>query len=247
MDTENNLNEMNVMADTLKNSDESNINLNSLNTSEFGTVREAMGDWNNYGNESGFFTGHTMKNSPCGMEDGKDYWYVINICMSIDSFATQIAVNAFTKETFIRNRENGAWKVWSKLGNGCDADTVDGKHAVDFIQKKGVLFDVDVNNIRECGEYYIQRGTNSPVIPGYLKVSFGYNEKWVRQTCSKYNGSIMYMRNYDNGKWGPWIKLNDGGNADTLDGKHAIDFANSEDVNELKLKLKSLKDLIQSW
>lgn len=52
---------------------ENNMNISSLNTNGAITVLEAMVDWNNYGNETGFFTEHNMKNSPYQMESDKDY------------------------------------------------------------------------------------------------------------------------------------------------------------------------------
>ena len=120
-------------------------------------------------------------------------------------------------------------------GNGrgltnVNADTVDGKHAEDFIIQHGVKLNCNVNTLTQPGEYYIQSGINLPDsnLYGYLKVYKGYTDKFILQMftqCDNTKSPAVYTRKMDNGSWGSWSKVCDGGNADTVDGKHASAFA----------------------
>lgn len=185
--------------------------LNVLNNDEAQILCNAMGDWNDYADRTGFYTGHIMKNSPYNAEDeSKDCWYVMNICMSVNYSATQIAINAFNKETYIRNKINKEWTVWTKLGNGCDADTVDGKHASDF--QKVIIHNeiVDFNNIAEEGIHKIMVSENKNAPTGNWGVLVVQSTGHIRQIWCPDKGNDIYTRESSNTAtgWLEWSKIN---------------------------------------
>jgi hypothetical protein len=47
---------------------------------------------------------------------------------------------------------------------------------------------------------------------------------YMRVTAKSTSANDTWQLTMGNGVWGNWEKVNDGGNADTVDGKHAIDF-----------------------
>ena len=61
--------------------------------------------------------------------------------------------------------------------------------------------------------------------------SSGYKQQWAFPWgWGEAQGKPKY-RVKDNGTWFAWQSLPDGGNADTVDGKHASDFATAEDIS----------------
>ena len=117
--------------------------------------------------------------------------------------------------------------------NGGNADTVDGKHASDFMQNLGTLTTGSLLD-------YVLTMTNS----GYLLVNSNVTDTPVSGqfffvdvrrdaggsyaiTATRFNAGGVYTNRYNAGakKWYGWANVADGGNADTLDSKHAIDFS----------------------
>ncbi|MEA5135716.1 MAG: pyocin knob domain-containing protein [Candidatus Fimivivens sp.] len=89
----------------------------------------------------------------------------------------------------------------------------------------------DLNTYKITGKYYINSSTdlanilNSPSSPtgGFMDIRF---------KDGAYGAQIFYgwgqqyqIRYYNGTTWEPWRNLSDGGNADTVDGKHANEFA----------------------
>lgn len=125
-----------------------------------------------------------------------------------------------------------------------NADTLDGKHASEFSQNKVITTLDEVNNPNlESGIYSVENvsmefpyGSNGSgvrndyfvlivnqhrAIPGYgSQIAIPYT-----------NGGMVgvFYRNCAAGTWNTWKNTADGGNADTLDGKHVSDlFQKSE-------------------
>lgn len=196
--------------------------LNVLKNDEAKILCNAMGDWNDYADRTGFYTGHIMKNSPYNAEDeSKDCWYVMNICMSVNYSATQIAINAFNKETYIRNKINKEWTVWTKLGNGCDADTVDGKHASDFATIN------DVTALNNLLNNKVDKITGKSLSTNDFTNDYKTKLDNIQQGAQanvQSDWNITDINSYAFIKNKPESLPADGGNADTLDGKHASDF-----------------------
>lgn len=181
-----------------------------------GASQAVTGDWNDY-IKTGFYYGSNMLNQPPTPAGTNTTWFVISIKFGDDRWCTQVAFNAQTINfNYIRKKVNNTWNQWIKINDNGNADTVDGKHITDLIQKNGVIHNAIANNIRTSGEYYIQEGTGFPENPigrcyGWLKVEEGYNANYVKQTYSNINGiPFLYQRFLVNNIWNDWIKI--GGN-----------------------------------
>ena len=134
--------------------------------------------------------------------------------------------------------------------NGGNADTVDGKHASQFVNYSGRITDVDniLNNAKYDGAYEC-------IINGDEAVQIGLAKHWWHLKYFKNSGTTGYgsqlafpfghstvtsfpkYRNSDGETWNSWNNLAEkveiptslpanGGNADTVDGKHASKFVN---------------------
>lgn len=91
----------------------------------------------------------------------------------------------------------------------------------------------DANLCIKSGYYMLSQGdSNIPVDTyGILTVNngdwFDSDAAWASQIFMPANGGPAYRRMYANKSFTSWVNLADGGNADTLDGKHASDFADN--------------------
>lgn len=127
--------------------------------------------------------------------------------------------------------------------SGGNADTLDGKHASEFVSYNiyAPIYKGDLLDITEMGTYSCQANevTNVPsAIPSwcYVTMTRFRDAGYRRYICSPINMirndtyNILYTacESYkdSDGKL-IWQRVNDGGNADTVDGKHAGDFAAS--------------------
>lgn len=112
--------------------------------------------------------------------------------------------------------------------NGGNADTVDGKHASDFVLNSAyngaTIASGDLNNYYTNGTYHFAGATNSPetygVLVVYTKPADSATNRWVNQLAFCTTGNMYWRQNINNGGWGSWKKINDGGNADAVDGWH---------------------------
>lgn len=173
------------------------------------------GNWNDY-IETGFYSGNNLVNQPWQIISASYYCYMF-VIKHDSAWVMQMAfLFNSPSEVYIRNKIGQTWTSWQKVNDGGNADTVDGKHAKDLIQKNGVIHNAIANNIRTSGEYYIQEGTGFPENPigrcyGWLKVEEGYNANYVKQIYSNINGiPFLYQRFLVNNIWNDWIKI--GGN-----------------------------------
>lgn len=200
---------------------------------------------------------------------------------------------------------------WTNVADGGNADTLDGKHASDFVQKSGdsmsgnlrmetnqlwfgtggitqfcfedtngvlnlknhdlrTIFSADYN-----GSYATNAATASHQINHYLgqgidvltyaasdncpynvntkvrimhsptcPTNYGYDaanndfwydiykldNSWVTIKAYDIRGNVEFMNSRLNGTWTGWIRCNDGGNADTLDGLHANEIASNPNL-----------------
>ena len=126
-----------------------------------------------------------------------------------------------------------------------NADTVDNKHYTDFSQN-AVL-----STIEQVNDPNIESGIYSAE---NVSMSFSSDvaSNWFMLIVNKHRSSSGYGTQiaipYDNGEqrgtfyrvchagnWGNWIRIADGGNADTLDGLHADDFVNANDRDQIQI------------
>ena len=125
--------------------------------------------------------------------------------------------------------------------NGGNADTVDGKNASDFIEYIGVVEDLFTVN-KTCICTYNKNTLNTPYKEGLTNSSGGLciincenGTRFVDYLVMPSGDKKYFAANSCDGvisQDGAWRKINDGGNADTVDGKHASDFATSTHTHD---------------
>ena len=153
-------------------------------------------------------------------------------------FKAKLAVHADDSNIHVAAEEKASWNGKAELSdipetlpaNGGNADTVDGLHASDFAHY--YTDTADCNNAIFMGTYNATPSTLNTPASGYwlIAVEIGASGNFIKQTATLMDSSHgttkeIYHREYVNDGWSPWGKISDGGNADTLDGKHASDFA----------------------
>ena len=113
------------------------------------------------------------------------------------------------------------------------SDTVDGKHASDFMQNLGYLTTGSlldyVLTLTSSGSFFISSNVTDTPISGLF-----YGVDVIRHTggdfvitATRFNGGGVWTNRYNSGakKWYGWANVADGGNADTLDGLHETSFS----------------------
>ena len=124
-----------------------------------------------------------------------------------------------------------------------DANKLNGKAYENFVTSGVYHTDADLNN-SDFNKAYITVSNSSAVVPqtddsksGYWHIMFfpynGTGGGSGTQIAMPFSGNKMYIRSADGGKWGDWENIssgdtNSGGDADTVDGKHADDFFSSK-------------------
>lgn len=153
------------------------------------------------------------------------------------------AINAHSgnAEIHVTAEEKAAWNDKAELtdipttlpANGGNADTLDGKHAESFMQWLGAPFDTNfMNDASYKIDYHCNIGNGALIglpIAGWYHIVY-----YMHSNFNGFGMQIAYPLNFDgttyirramDTTWGDWKNIADGGNADTLDGKHASDFA----------------------
>lgn len=156
------------------------------------------------------------------------YWWLDTVYfgrVAANTYRMQIAREYYGKEMFYRywnpphtGTENG-WSEWHNMRN---ADTVDGKHAVDFYSRVAVYNNQEDPNItthaivltahKNCPEgegifYYIQTIF-------YTDISGGFNKTQIAYSYSS-NLAKICIRSYIGGTWTMWRNISDNGNSET--------------------------------
>ena len=93
--------------------------------------------------------------------------------------------------------------------------------------KYDVITNGNFNNMRIPGIYTMKNPTANKPPTGYyfgLIVLNSADKNHVEQIAFQENTHNIYIRSLYSSHWSEWAKINDGGNADTVDGKHASDF-----------------------
>ena len=150
--------------------------------------------------------------------------------------------------------EWGDWKNFSDNGN---ADTVDGKHASDFMQNSGILNTGSlldyVLTMTVSGSLFVTGNVTDTPISGLY-----YGVDVIRPsggdyviTATRFNGGGVWTNRYNAGmaKWYGWANVADNGNADTLDGLHANEIASNPnllDNPDFKINQRGLSVYTQS-
>lgn len=145
-----------------------------------------------------------------------------------DGFGCQIAfpLNGATPPHY--RTSTGIWNDWQILGNGCNADTLDGKHASDFISMP-ISVASGTSAISDLSDgIYTGAWTDHPAVnedgQGTLIVS-NYNTNgvpspWNHRVFISPHSGLVWHGMINNSTWHGWSRINDSGNADTTDGIH---------------------------
>ena len=149
---------------------------------------------------------------------------------------------------------DGVYTDWQKLCDGGNADTVDGLHAADLFQKSEGLrsenmyhdiFSTTLTSDHPCWNKhcFVVGQSSDPDSEEYIDNAPEINSAlWYEVfTCGRDNRAYQiafgcfrnqrktFIRYMHDEVWSDWKNIADGGNADTVDGKHASDFASSDD------------------
>ena len=143
---------------------------------------------------------------------------------------------------YVDTVQDGARISYTKINDGGNADTLDGKHASEFASYQGYapIYTGDILDIPEMGTYSctVSGCTNLPseIASWCYVTAFKFRDAgYKRFICVALNDvsvypNVIWLASESNktsdGKL-LWSKANDGGNADTVDGKHASDFADN--------------------
>ena len=136
--------------------------------------------------------------------------------------------------------------------NGGNADTLDGFHANDIISGytswenyTSIPNNSDLNSYTTNGLYISATASTSATLSNYPSTGMGfYFEVYFRsssnitQILMRWEG-VEYRRYCLSGTWSDWQRLNDGGNADTLDGFHATAFVQQIELGNIETDTKS--------
>lgn len=153
------------------------------------------------------------------------------------SSATQNALNGKSDKAHKHKTADISDMPSALPADGGNADTVDGKHANEFYPaQKGVVLGGDYNSLMTNGIYELLGTSDQPTqnAPNgnnsnndcYVQV-FAHSANYITQIAtSGRRDKTQYIRSLSNGVWDSWEQIKSG-DADTVDGKHASDFAAS--------------------
>ena len=153
------------------------------------------------------------------------------------SSATQTALNGKSDKAHKHKTADISDMPSALPADGGNADTVDGKHANEFYPaQKGVVLGGDYNSLMTNGIYELLGTSDQPTqnAPNgnnsnndcYVQV-FAHSANYITQIAtSGRRDKTQYIRSLSNGAWDSWEQIKSG-DADTVDGKHASDFAAS--------------------
>ena len=146
-----------------------------------------------------------------------------------------LSEHADNGEIHVTAEEKAAWNGKAELSdipstlpaNGGNADTVDGKHANEFMQflgdvRNGSLLDyilsLDKSGFLYCGS---ANCTDMPVDGTYFMVEVRCYTTVKEVKATSFSTGAVYTNRYSGSKWSGWTNVANGGNADTVGGKHA--------------------------
>lgn len=161
-------------------------------------------------------------------------------------FKAKLAAHAEDSSVHTTTTEKATWNNKAELtdipttlpANGGNADTLDGKHASEFMQNLGYLNTGSlldyVLTMPNSGYLLVQSGvTDIPVSGQFFFVDVRrYIGGDYAITATRFNAGGVYTNRYNASmaKWYGWANVADGGNADTLDGLHANEIASNPNL-----------------
>lgn len=155
-------------------------------------------------------------------------------------------LTAHTEDTAIHvtNNDKATWNGKAELtdipttlpANGGDADTLDSKHASEFMQflgdiRTGSLLDY-ISSLDKSGFLYCGGAncTDMPVDGTYFIVEVHYYATVKEVKATSFSTGAVYTNRYSGSRWLGWHGVADGGNADTVDGLRANEIASNPNL-----------------
>ena len=150
-----------------------------------------------------------------------------------------------TNSSYTRTIYNKSWyNEWQRTSDGGNAATLDGKHANDFFNNIADIIKPESSGKETLAEYIksISSATSNFYADTFDDLptsNWGYNvtvyKAWGAVYVIAYralSNNEIYVRCFTgSGEWnGDWTRLNDGGNADTVDGLHANEIASNPNL-----------------
>lgn len=222
--------------------------------------------------EEGFYDYKFISSSSTLPESSTGYGLIVKSLNGADSTGSdcclQILMTNGSTNIYVRTYYQNNWSSWKLLGgtakdiltklktvdgagSGLDSDTVDGKHASDFVQSVKSTISTNIDKVTSEGMYeYTDIISNIPSFTGDGD-TYGLIVKSVKGT-SQYNCCFqilfkdgcndIYMRYFHGNSWSEWAKINpdteeilsnlipivgedSGLDADLLDGRHGYGYA----------------------
>ena len=183
---------------------------------------------------------------------------------AVDEVA-RAAINAHSgsAEIHVTAEEKAAWNSKAELtdipttlpANGGNADKLDGKHASDFFNNIADLITPESSGKETLAEYIssINSSTSNFYTSSFDDLptnNWRYNVTVYKAGGAVYviayralSNSEIYVRCFtSSGEWnGDWTRLNDGGNAATLENHPASDFVLKSDYDALAARVAALE------
>ena len=192
------------------------------------------------------------------------------IAKAVSSLISHLADNVSHITAAERTSWNAKVDASGTVAKATDADMVDGKHADDFAYRtelnsyRLVNYEGDseeelnnvYNNLHENaaadGTLYRARVYSDvvhPILSGGERYVEGFKsgEKYGWQISIGHWNNDKLKRTMRAGVWSDWVSISDGGDADTLDGKHASDFSPYVYVKNTFDASVTLEDKIKSY
>ena len=145
-----------------------------------------------------------------------------------------ISAHSSNADIHVTAAEKAAWSGKAELSdipttlpaNGGNADTIDGKHASDFMQWLGYYSSGSILTIaaelNKSGAIYCSRNvTDLPESNKYFFVNILNSDGTIQLTATGFDTGKTYTNRYDtvSKTWYGWANVADGGNAATVGGK----------------------------
>lgn len=217
---------------------------------------------------------------PVGSSTG--YGLIVKSLNGADSTGSdcclQMLMTDGSTHIYIRTYHNSIWSSWKLLGitaediltklktvdgagSELDSDTVDGKHASDFVQSVKSTTTTNIDNVTLEGMYEYANVTSSKTLPPFTGSggAYGLIVKSAKGNSSydccfqimlKDGCDYIYMRYFHSGSWSDWTKINptageilsslktvdgdgSGLDADMLDGRYGYGYAHTGESSSI--------------
>jgi len=221
-------------------------------------VYHSASDLNNPSFDKAYITITTDTSVIPNEDDGVyNYWHIINFPYE-NGYCSQLAIPFGTNKMYIRTASNNTWNNWIKVSDNGNADTVDNKHANDFIFRKPITINsIDEIQTNENGIYLVPYTLKQDFMPysDYPWIIFAMGDTYYNINLLAFNNwgirDVFVNRLVNNEEGihlaGDWEKINDGGNAYTLNGKSVDDLQNYNNLTNRPTSMKNPNALTISF